>query len=152
MSSITIWGPIFWSFFHILAESIRDEYYLDVQMILFSFIKRICSLLPCPICSLHASSYLQKINFKSIDTKNKFKLFIFHFHNHVNDHKKKTLFLEDDLIQYENKNLVYAFHQFVQHFQSRRRDLSQLNQSFYRSRLIKEIVEFFQQNAFKFKK
>jgi hypothetical protein len=151
MTSITIWGPIFWSFFHILAESIRDEYYLEIHHSLISFIKRICSLLPCPICSMHASDYLQKINFKTMDTKYKFKLFIFHFHNHVNEHKKKTLFLEEDLIRYENQNLVYAFQHFIHLFQSKR-NLGQINQSFYRSRLIKELIGFFQQNAFKFQK
>jgi ACT domain-containing protein len=149
MTSITVWGQIYWIFFHILAESIRDESFLNIKNQLFSFVKRICSLLPCPICSSHASAYLNKIDISTINTKYKFKLFIFHFHNHVNEHKKKTLFIEEDLVKYENQSLSRAIDIFIQHFSSKR-DMTQLNQSFHRSRLIKELIFFFQNNSSQF--
>ena len=63
--------------------------------------------------------------------------------------KKKTLFIEEDLVKYENQSLSRAIDIFIQHFSSKR-DMTQLNQSFHRSRLIKELIFFFQNNSSQF--
>jgi len=92
MSPPEIWGPPVWTFFHTLAENINEDGFLNIKISLFSFIKRICTYLPCPDCSQHAIHFLAKVNINKIITKNDFKSMLYVFHNTVNKRKKKKMF------------------------------------------------------------
>ena len=59
----TIWGPPIWTLFHVLIERINDEEFPKLYKELFHYIKRICTYLPCPECSQHASQFLSKIKY-----------------------------------------------------------------------------------------
>lgn len=144
-NSIKIWGPTVWKFMHTIVEKIHEDHFPNVYIILFQFMKQIGNLLPCPTCALHASAHLNKINVKNLNTKYQFKMMLFQFHNQVNTNKKLALFEEKDLEMYQHENLHQVTQNFINSFHTRY-NMSQLNQSFHRRRLIKELVEWMQQN------
>ena len=144
-NSIKIWGPSVWKFLHTIVEKIQEDQFQSIHLILFQFVKKIGGLLPCPTCALHASSYLNKINGQTLTTKSQFKMMLFEFHNQVNKNKKLPLFEEKDLEQYQQYSLHDVVQQFINAFHTRH-NMAQLNQSFHRRRLIKELVDWLQQN------
>jgi hypothetical protein len=71
------WGPPIWAFFHTLAEKIPSDKFTQLFPSLFTFIVRICRVLPCPDCSNHASIFLSKVNPAGVRDKNDFKNILF---------------------------------------------------------------------------
>jgi hypothetical protein len=61
MPALEVWGPHTWTFFHVLGETINESTYDKIFPSLFIYIKRICSLLPCPDCARHATLFLKKL-------------------------------------------------------------------------------------------
>jgi len=113
MSPPTIWGPKIWSFFHTLIEKIKEEHFNHIGFPTFNLIKQICKHLPCPDCSLHATHFLSKVNFKHIKTKNDFKILFYIFHNVVNKKKNKEMFNVAHLNMYKFKNIIREYNNFV---------------------------------------
>lgn len=86
-----LWGPVVWSFFHIFAQQINENFFKDNTKECLKIIQNICSTLPCPLCSEHAIQYLKSKNFMNITTKNQLIQFLFNFHNNVNIRTNKKL-------------------------------------------------------------
>ena len=85
MSNYTLWGPATWILFHTLAEKVKEDKFTIIKYQLISFVKQICTSLPCPDCAQHATQLLSQYkNYHLIKTKEDFKLFLFNFHNMVN--------------------------------------------------------------------
>ena len=104
------WGPKIWIFIHCFTMRIKDEYFIEEKNIIIDYITRLCDNLPCPDCSLHATQYLKKHNFKHIKTKDHLIQIIFNLHNDVNKRTKKPLFNIDKLNETYNK---YNFQKLI---------------------------------------
>ena len=92
-----IWGPTTWYFFHTLAEKIKEEHFNDEKENIKKIIKAFCLNLPCPDCVTHATLVMNSSQFKNIQTKEQLKLFLFNFHNHVNNRLRNPPFKYEDL-------------------------------------------------------
>ena len=101
-NNYTIWGPATWILFHSLAEKIKEERYTEIKNELIYHIKEICTHLPCPDCSRHAENTLTRFkSYDSLNTKDKFKDFLFDFHNIVNTNTGKPQVSKDVLEKYK---------------------------------------------------
>ena len=109
------WGPAIWTFFHTLAEKIKEDKFGEVGPQLFGLIRKICTTLPCPDCSRHATNYLSRVKFSTmIKSKDHFRGLIHHFHNTVNKRKKKPEFAFSEIsAKYGNTSLIGAFNHFL---------------------------------------
>jgi hypothetical protein len=143
--SPNIWGPPIWMLFHSLAEKIKEEKFSEVGPQLFSMIKRVCSSLPCPECSQHATQFLSRVNFSLINTKIDFKNLLYIFHNVVNKRKYKPLFNVLHLSKYSTTNLIVAFNNFVNVYHTRG-NMKLLAESFQRKLVVKDFRSWFMNN------
>jgi len=146
MSPPTIWGPKIWSFLHTLIEKIKEEYFHIIGFPTFNIIKQICKHLPCPDCSLHATQFLSKVNFKHIKTKNDFKTLFYIFHNVVNKKKSKEMFNVVDLNIYKTKNIINEYNQFVTFYHTKGNH-KLIADSFARDITIKQVKSFLLNNS-----
>ena len=132
----TVWGPPIWTLFHTIIEHTNDADFSKAGPVLFIFIRRICSLLPCPECQAHAKGYLANLH---IDMKSKdaVRTFIYKFHNAVNRYKKLPEPPIDILTQYQEKGLADAYNAFVVAFSSRG-SVRLLTDTMHRTMLIRD--------------
>ena len=84
MGTKAYWGTPTWLLFHTLAEKANPEKYKKHYLVVWEFIKEVCSGLPCPYCKQHAVNYVNSISISSINTKEKLINKLFDFHNDVN--------------------------------------------------------------------
>ena len=145
MTRISEWGPIIWTFFHTIVQSINENYFTQIYKSLFNYIKSICNFLPCPQCSKHAKEYLKNISYSKIDTKEKFIQMLFHFHNEVNKNNNKKLFLIEDIHIYEKKSLIDSYNNFIKIF-LKKGNLQQINESFKRKIIIQNLMQWLNSN------
>lgn len=143
-----LWGPPIWTLFHTLAEKVKDEHYITVAPNLVNFIKRICSLLPCPDCQEHASQYWRVTKY-NLTSKDKLKDFLFTFHNDVNKRKNYKQQDIEILNLYKNNNLAEVYNNFIVVFMSRTTSRL-MTDSLHRKRLIDEMKVWLLQNAYMF--
>jgi len=143
------WGPPTWMLFHCLAEKIKEEKFSIVAPQLIFFIKKICTNLPCPDCSMHATSFLSKVNFNYIKTKSDLKNLIYAFHNIVNRRKNKPLFNVSNLTNYSNVNLINAYNNFISIYNTRG-NMKLLADSFQRKMIVTELRKWFMANISNF--
>ena len=108
------WGAPVWSFLHTIAEKIKEEDFDNLKGELFEIIVKVCSNLPCPECTRHATEYMKKINFNKITCKRELKLMLYTFHNSVNQNKnfKEFPLLELDE-KYASVNTIEVFNKFA---------------------------------------
>lgn len=138
MSPPEVWGPPIWTFFHALAEKVNEEQFHKIKSSLFFIIKRICTFLPCPECSLHATYFLGKININAIQNKNQFKQMLFVFHNTVNKRRKKPVFNIENINKYKNVNIGVAFNNFIKVYHTKG-NMNLIAESFQRNLLITDL-------------
>lgn len=150
MSPPEIWGPPIWTFFHTLAENINEDGFSNIKFSLFSYIKRICTYLPCPDCSHHASRFLAKININKISSKNDFKNMLYVFHNTVNKRKRKPFFNHQNLEKYKNYNVGNTFNNFVSVYHTKG-NMNLIAESFQRKILLSELKTWLIKNYKYFK-
>jgi hypothetical protein len=120
MPPLAVWGPIIWKFFHTLSQKIKDESYPIISVQLFTWLRSICKTLPCPECSQHATSILNRIIIQNIKTKQEFCMFMATFHNIVNKRKQKQIFDGSYGMLtsvYGNENLIHRYNKFMAVFQ-----------------------------------
>lgn len=103
MVSKSIWGPCVWYLFHTLAYKAVPGDFAEIKADLIQYIQRICSNLPCPECTQHATEYMSKNSrvLAQITTKEQLHYFLVDFHNVVNVRKQKQPFT------YEQANEKY---------------------------------------------
>ena len=136
-----IWGPPIWAFLHTLAAKIKEEDYNKLIPELFMLIKRVCSLLPCPECSQHATTFLGKIQLKNLSTKKDFINTIYLFHNSVNYRNKKPLYNYSNIDVYKNYNFINVFKNFIRVYNTKG-NMSMINESFRRDFIIKDLKKW----------
>ena len=142
MSPPTAWGPPVWTLFHIFAEKINPDKFSELAPQLFVFIKRICSSLPCPDCSRHATAFLAQVNFNGIKNKEDLQNLLYIFHNVVNKRKNKPLFNRDQVsASYADKNIIAAYNNFISVYQTRG-NLKLLTDSFQRKMVVQDFKKW----------
>ena len=110
------WGTPVWILVHFICEFIDVNYFNNHKMQVFNILKTLCSNVPCPVCSKHASNYLNKINPRLINTKDKLRIFFFNFHNHTNKNSKSPQFMWSDLKKYRNVRINNVIRAFLQSY------------------------------------
>ena len=103
------WGMVTWTLFHTLIELLPDEKYNTVGEDLFNQIKSLCTVLPCPSCSTHATHYLRNVRYSQIPSKMHMKLFFHQFHNTVNHRTNKPIESPEILEKYKLGNLMKIY-------------------------------------------
>jgi len=149
MTQPSIWGPPIWTLFHTLIEKIKEDYFNILYMELFNHIKRICSYLPCPECSQHATLFLSKVKPEHISNKNDFKNMLYVFHNKVNLRKQKKLYPYADLNKYKDLNITHIYNKFVTVYNTKG-NMKMLTESFQRQFVIKNFKEWLIKNMIHF--
>lgn len=111
------WGPPIWTFFHTIVSKIDESQFSNIAPTLFDYIYKICRLLRCSICTNHAISYLKTVNFNEhIKNKQDFINMLFNFHNITNTKLNKPLYIQEQLQEYANNDLVTVYNNFLKVF------------------------------------
>jgi hypothetical protein len=143
------WGPPIWTFFHVLAENIKEEHFISLGPQMISQIIQISYNLPCPECAQHAKMFWSKTKLETIKTKDDLKNVLYVFHNSVNKRNRKQMFPYDSLSIYQNKNIISVFNNFIANFNTHG-NMKLLTDSFHRKRLISSLRKWMIQNISKF--
>lgn len=151
MSPPEVWGPAVWTLFHTLAEKIDESAYPHLVNSLFNVMVKICKFLPCPECAKDASNFLAKINIKDYKTKLEFKNMLYLFHNYVNAKKRKPLFNYIYINKYNELNLIQVIKNFISKYNTKG-NMKLLTETFHRSILIKDFINWFKMNSHAFTK
>ena len=110
------WGTPTWYLFHTIAEKIDNNFYIKNYMLIWNFIKDVCSNLPCPFCKNHAINYIAKVNINDIKTKDGLKRVLFEFHNNANKNSRKPISDITVLNKYKTSNTIKIFNYFEERF------------------------------------
>jgi hypothetical protein len=135
-----VWGPPIWIFLHAFSVNISEEGYARVGGQFFSFLTRICRMLPCPDCAAHATKFISSVKVQTLKTKYDMANLLCHFHNSVNQRKKLPFFHNFRLAAYEKVNIVSAFNNFVIAFTLPSQRL--MNESLHRKMLATQMTKF----------
>jgi hypothetical protein len=146
-----LWGAPTWFLLHTIAEKVKDESFMAIRSKLFEIIYTICTNLPCPKCSAHATEYMKSINFNSITSKRDLQLMLFKFHNEVNGRKGLPIFDLSELnAKYSAANTVNIIHNFFFFFRDNSKNVNMISLNMYRERIIKDLQTWFQFNISNF--
>tara|TARA_B100000902_G_scaffold379598_1_gene414069 strand:- start:261 stop:710 length:450 start_codon:yes stop_codon:yes gene_type:complete len=143
------WGTATWYFFHTLAEKIKENEYDHIKDDILSYIKDICSVLPCPDCRDHAVKFMKRINIGHVNTKEELKHMLYIFHNSINTRKNLPQYSVDELELYKRGNFSKIFAYFKQEM-GRALHNRQLNEAMARQMVLKNVTIFLQNNRDKF--
>lgn len=142
-----IWGEPTWYVIHTLAHKVKKEDFDFICKELLQLFYNICTNLPCPDCAGHATTYLNNINFSSIQTKEQLKHVFYNFHNSINKRKNYELFPYEDLDEkYSKANTINIINNFLYYFQDKSTSNKMIATEMYRSRIILRIKEWLSKN------
>lgn len=141
MPPIAVWGPPVWNLFHTLAEKIKDEKYAEIGPQLIKHIKNICSHLPCPSCSQHATQFFAKAPPHGFATKERLKEGLFFFHNIVNRRTNKPIRPITMLNEYKTHNVARAYNSFIRVYNTRG-NMKLLTDTFQRQIIIRDFKKW----------
>jgi hypothetical protein len=115
-SSKSYWGTPTWFLFHTIAGRINENWYRQNYMIVWEFITKCCSTLPCPFCRSHAIAFVQGISINKISTKKGLANVMYEFHNVANNHSGKGSQPKNVLEKYNRANIKQIFDLFENRF------------------------------------
>tara|TARA_Y100000389_G_scaffold201238_1_gene243431 strand:+ start:1027 stop:1485 length:459 start_codon:yes stop_codon:yes gene_type:complete len=108
------WGPVIWKVLHCLTMKIKNEEFNNHREELIKIITNICSNLPCPQCTSHASGIIKKYKMKDIKSKEALIKFIHSMHNMVNQRLKRPQFpfesIEKEYNRYNIKTVLTEYY------------------------------------------
>jgi hypothetical protein len=141
------WGEPTWFFLHTMAQKVKPEYFDTIRQGFLSQISSICRNLPCPDCSAHAATYLDRSNFNRIQTKEDLILFLYDFHNTVNAKKGFLLFSKENLHdKYSKANTMNIINYFILHFIDKTKSIRMISNDMFRTRIIRSLKEWLNAN------
>ena len=140
------WGRPIWTFFHVMAQKVKPEYFNLVIKEFLRFVSLICSTLPCPICSTHATEYMRSINFNNIRTKDDLINLFFTFHNVVNQRKGYPVLQKDQIPNYESANTVAVLKDFMHAFEDKSRSMKLIADDLARGRIASQLKFWINEN------
>ena len=138
------WGYMTWSLFHTLIELLPEKCYNELGPKLLNIMKSLCTVLPCPECSEHATEYLRGITFNHLPTKQHFKIFLHQFHNTVNYKTRKPFHDETVLEQYKKGNIRVMYRNVYILFTKNYGNSRMMMYSVRRGRVLKNLNQFIQ--------
>lgn len=144
------WGKHVWYFLHTFIEKVKNSEFETVRTDILKFIFQICTNLPCPLCSEHARTHLNGINFNSLQTKEQIKMTLFNFHNMLNKQKGYIIFTQAELSKYSSADFKKVIINFFNAYMERNNNLRMMNHNLHRSIIIKELKIWFSHNQNKF--
>lgn len=113
-----LWGTPIWIFFHTLLQKIDDHKFSVLGQQIFDFIKKICVLLPCPVCSVPTTKYLNSIDFNTtIKSAHDLRILMWDYHNTVNKKRGEPNFPQENLSVYSNNNILETYRKFKESFE-----------------------------------
>ena len=113
-----LWGIPIWIFFHTLLQKIDDHKFSVLGEQIFNFIKKICVLLPCPVCSVPTTKYLNSIDFNTtIKSAHDLRILMWDYHNTVNKKTGEPDFPQENLSVYSNNNILETYRKFKESFE-----------------------------------
>jgi hypothetical protein len=146
-----IWGEPTWFLFHTLAEKVHDEGFIEIRTQLLELIYTISVNLPCPTCSEHSKQYMEKNNFKAIQTKEQLKMILFDFHNSVNARKSYPIFSYSDLgVKYSHAITLNIVQNFMRHYEKKSKSIRLIADELHRERIISSLKQWFNENIGRF--
>jgi len=141
------WGEPIWLLLHTISYKIKNDAFLRLKSELLQMIYTICINLPCPDCSKHAKEYLDKNQIMGVRTKDELQLFLFTFHNVVNQKKGFPIFdFENFQSKYSTAITTKIIQNFMFHFKDRSRSTKLMASDFNRTHIVKMLTEWFQRN------
>jgi hypothetical protein len=141
-----VWGPATWKLLHCMVLKV-DNLEPNQLIELKNAIMRIVSNLPCPYCTSHALSNIASSNFKMINNINDLKLFMFQFHNKVNQQVNKKLITYDEHVPlYCNLNMEQVLQDFLIIYQKQIGGVTMMLYAFHRKQMLIDVVNFFKRN------
>lgn len=140
------WGRPIWTFFHVMAQKMKPEYFNLVIKDFLKFILLICGTLPCPVCSTHASEYMRSINLNNIRCREDLIQLFYNFHNVVNQRKGYAVLQKDQIPQYETANTVIAIKDFVRAFEDKSRAMKLMADDLSRARISSQFKFWINEN------
>jgi hypothetical protein len=146
MSPPSVWGPPIWTFFHVIASKANPERFQAFLRTWHPLMIKICGLLPCPECSMHATNFLQRVQLKDIPNKQAYENTLCFFHNSVNKRKMKPVVPISILDKYKTMDLKTVFKNFMKQYNVKG-NMSQINESFRRNFIIKDIFAWMKMAA-----
>ena len=143
--SKAVWGPATWSMLHCLVIKVNNITNLEP---LKSLITNICSNLPCPYCTSHATAILKQSKFSQINDILALRTFMWQFHNKVNERlKKPTMEYSTHLEKYNNMKLVDVINLFIKIY-SQNSGITMMLYNFHKKQLITQLRGYFNENAY----
>ena len=144
--SKAVWGPATWKLLHCMVLNVKNIE--PGQLIeLKNTIMRIVSNLPCPYCTSHALSNISSSNFRMIDNIGDLKMFMFQFHNKVNQQvNKKLITYEEHIPIYCDLNLEVVFQDFLNIYQKQMGGITMMLYGFHRKQMLIDVFNFFRRN------
>ena len=134
------WGQPTWFLFHMLAEKVKEDRFMEIRNDLFRLICDICKNLPCPNCAEHATEYLSKIDIRTIENKTQFKDLFFTFHNTVNRRKNYYLFNRLELDEkYSKAKSGPILNYFLYYFTDSHKNVRLISEDMYRQKMATQI-------------
>ena len=141
------WGKPIWTFFHVMAQKMKDEHFHILIPGFMQMIVSICSILPCPICSKHAIEYINSTNINNIRSKTDLIDFFHRFHNAVNQRKGYAFFPRENVVAtYENLSTYLVIREFMFHFEDRHRSTKLMAEDFLRRRVVPQVKTWINTN------
>lgn len=142
----SVWGPATWTLLHCMVincNNIDIAPFIDLK----NMILRIISNLPCPYCTSHALSLIGSSNFKSIQNISDLRLFMFQFHNKVNQQVNKPLITYDEHIEiYCNLDLANVLQRFIDIYKQQIGGVTMMLYGFHRKQMLIDVYSFFKRN------
>ena len=146
--SKSVWGPPTWKLLHCMVIKAKDIMNPSQIQDLKNLIERIVTNLPCPICSGHAIAYFKKNHYTRVHTLSQLRMFIFLFHNSVNQRlDKPQMPYEEHLLLYQSMNLEVVLRSMLQVYQHMNHtNVTMMLYSFHRNSIIQDLNRYFSQN------
>jgi hypothetical protein len=143
--SKSVWGPATWAMLHCLVLKIKDDAN-NVEEIK-KIISSICDNLPCPYCAAHAKTIIQKSNFNNLKDILSLRVFIFEFHNKVNEKLKKPIIqYSEHLDKYKNIYLINVINTFIKTYNASS-GVTMMLYSFHKKQVIAQVRSYFKSYA-----
>jgi hypothetical protein len=144
--SKAVWGPATWKLLHCMVlkvDAIEPAQLQDLK----NAIMNIVSNLPCPYCTSHALSNIASSNFRMIGNIDDLKMFMFQFHNKVNQQvNKKLITYEEHIPIYCDLNLEVVFQDFLNIYQKQMGGITMMLYGFHRKQMLIDVFNFFRRN------
>ena len=119
-----LWGPITWTFFHVLIEKTKEDSIPYIKHIIIHMIIIICNTLPCPTCRNDSSKLLENYrHYHLLTTKEQLKNWLWELHNIVNGKLNKPTQPYSCLEIYKTYNLLEIYNLWKDHFTIMNHDL-----------------------------